>query len=309
MNKCLSLLLFLPALLADSLEKEINHINSLLSEQKTVAARARIEDLLTVHPGHASLLYLLAFSLAESSEEGHKEEAVRLALEVVSRSSVSPRLYGNAANLALTVAHNSESSSLMLRASEQVVLRDRERPLPDPEGGEVRVFGLTLLGEQLLARGDTERAEQLLLSEAAPRQGDVSLGLLQLLLLRLQERRAGGGDRSRSDAHLLTIQPGHQQEMEEAQEMMKRIQEEWNKKRSTMSEEYDEILELLVVLGVYASKYQRPGWCEDDLSPSSLLTQHVSGGRVSWWPDLSGLWTSWDTRGPLSPTYRAGGRR
>ena len=275
MNKyCVPLFIFLlPAIRGQSLEKEIQQINSLLSAEEIQEARRKTEDLLTVHPGQPALKYLLAFCLAEDSELEVKKESARLALEVVSNPSVSSSLYGNAANLALTVAHNSDSEELILQASEQVVLRSRERPLVGEEGEESLVFGLTLLGEQLLAGGEMERAEEILLPETG--RSNVALGLLQLLVLRLKERKEGGGDRSLSDAHLLTIRPGDQQEMEDAQEMMKRIQEKWNMKGSSMSEEYDEILELLVELGVYASKYQRPGWYEDDLPapPSQISLQ------------------------------------
>ena len=275
MNKYYVLLFIflLPAIRGQSLEKEIQEINSLLSAEKIQEARTKTEDLLTVHPRQPALKYLLAFCLAEDSELEVKKESARLALEVVSNPSVSSSLYGNAANLALTVAHNSDSEELILLASEQVVLRSRERPLVGEEGEETLVFGLTLLGEQLLVGGETERAEELLLPETGRSEGSVALGLLQLLVLRLKERKEGGGDRSRSDAHLLTIRPGDQQEMEDTQEMMKRIQEKWNMKGSSMSEEYDEILELLVELGVYASKYQRPGWYEDDLpSPFTQIS-------------------------------------
>ena len=95
---------------------------------------------------------------------------------------------------------------------------------------------------------------------------DVSLGLLQLLVVRLGERRRGqaGGESRESQQILHGIQPGDQQEMEDAKEMLGRIQDRWNKNRSSMATEYDEMLDLMVLLGVHVSKYQRPGWCEED---------------------------------------------
>ena len=115
---------------------------------------------------------------------------------------------------------------------------------------------------QYFSQGELERAEEELLGQDGP-SPDVSLGLLQLLLLRLQERRRGDGDRSASEELLLSLRPGDQQEMEDAKEMMKRIQDKWDKNRVKMSEEYDEMLEMLVQIGVYVSKYQRPGWWGD----------------------------------------------
>ena len=126
-------------------------------------------------------------------------------------------------------------------------------------GEEYLVYGLTLLGEQLLASGEIQRAQEILLPQTGHREGSLALGLLQLLVMRLKERKEGG------DRSLLTTPPGDHQEMEEAREMMKRIEWEWNKKRPSMSEEHEEILELLVELGVYPSKHQRPLWYEEDL--------------------------------------------
>ena len=76
--------------------------------------------------------------------------------------------------------------------------------------------------------------------------------------------------------------------MEEAREMMKRIEWEWNKKRPSMSEEHDEILELLV-------------------TPAS--TRDLCGMRRTSRPGPCGGWTSW--AGPVrsSWTSRGGGRR
>ena len=91
---------------------------------------------------------------------------------------------------------------------------------------------------------------------------DVSLGLLQLLVVRLRERRRGevGGQRRESEEIYLGLQPGQPQEMEDAKEMLKRIQERWDKNRTSMVTQYDEMLELMVMIGVQVSKYQRPGW-------------------------------------------------
>ena len=74
---------------------------------------------------------------------------MRLALEVVSHPTVSSTLYCQAASLALTAAHNTDSEDLILLASQHVVTRDKERLLVEPD---LRLFGFTLLGEQLLAR-------------------------------------------------------------------------------------------------------------------------------------------------------------
>ena len=91
---------------------------------------------------------------------------------------------------------------------------------------------------------------------------DVSLGLLQLLVVRLRERRRGevGGQRRESEEIYLGLQPGQPQEMEDAKEMLKRIQDSWDKNRTSMATQYDEMLELMVMIGVQVSKYQRPGW-------------------------------------------------
>ena len=88
---------------------------------------------------------------------------------------------------------------------------------------------------------------------------DVSLALLQLLVVRLRERRLGQTGEE-SEEILLGIEPGDQQQMEDAKEMLKRIQDRWDKNRTSLATEYDEMLELLVMLGVHVSKYQRPGW-------------------------------------------------
>ena len=106
------------------------------------------------------------------------------------------------------------------------------------------------------------RAEETVLSVAPPDHQDVSLGLLQLLVVRLRERRRGeaGGPREDSEQIYLGLQPGQPQEMEDAKEMLKRIQDRWDKNRTSMATQYDEMLELMVMIGVQVSKYQRPGW-------------------------------------------------
>ena len=136
----------------------------------------------------------------------------------------------------------------------------------------------------------------------------VSLGLLQLLVVRLGERRRGqaGGESRESQQILHGIQPGDQQEMEDAKEMLKRIQNRWDRNRSSMAAEYDEMLELMVVLGVYVSKFQRPGWCEDD-PPEPPLMRNISGTRRSWRPGLCGGWRTWARLGTFCWISRPGG--
>ena len=51
-------------------------------------------------------------------------------------------------------------------------------------GEEYLVYGLTLLGEQLLAGGEIHRAQEILLPQTGHREGSVALGLLQLLVMR-----------------------------------------------------------------------------------------------------------------------------
>ena len=138
---------------------------------------------------------------------------------------------------------------------------------------------------------------------------DVSLGLLQLLVVRLSERRRGltGGETRESQLILHGLQPGDQQEMEDAKEMLGRIQDRWDKNRSSMATEYDEMLELMVMIGVYVSKYQRPGWCEDD-PPELPLMRNISGTRRSWRPDLCGGWRTWARLVIFCWTSRPAGR-
>ena len=100
------------------------------------------------HPTNPALQYLVAFSQAQDVE-GDKMEAVRLALEVISQPEVSSSLYGNAAQLVLEAAHNSDNDSLITEASHQVIVRDSQRPLEDKT---TRQLALTLLGEQLLLK-------------------------------------------------------------------------------------------------------------------------------------------------------------
>ena len=133
---------------AADLEREISDIKQLLQSQQSLAARLRAEELLRGHPANPALQYLVAFSQAQD-EEGDKGEAVRLALEVISQPGVSSSLYGPAAQLALEAAHNSDNDSLILEASQQVSLRDSQRPLQEKT---TRELALTLLGEQLLQK-------------------------------------------------------------------------------------------------------------------------------------------------------------
>ena len=135
-----------PLLAAVDLEQELGVIKELLQAEHTVAARARTEELLRAHPANPTLLYLLAFSQARDGEVD-KSEAVRLALELVNNPGVSASLYGSAAQLALEAAHNSDNDSLIREASQQVTIRDSQRPLQDKT---TRELALTLLGEQLL---------------------------------------------------------------------------------------------------------------------------------------------------------------
>ena len=143
-------------------------------------------------------------------------------------------------------------------------------------------------------QGEVLRAEEAVMSVAPTDHEDVSLGLLQLLVVRLRERRRGqvGGQRRESQQIYLGIRPGQPEEMEDAKEMLKRIQNRWDRNRSSMAAEYDEMLELMVMLGVYVSKYQRPGWCEDD-PPEPPLMRNISGTRRSWRQNLCGGWRTW----------------
>ena len=153
------------------------------------------------------------------------------------------------------------------------------------------------------------RAEETVLSVAPPDHQDVSLGLLQLLVVRLRERRRGeaGGQREDSEQIYLGLQPGQPQEMEDAKEMLKRIQDRWDRNRTSLATEYDEMMELMVMLGVYVSKYQRPGWCEDD-PPLPSLTGDISGTRRSWRPSLCGGWRTWARLVTFCSISRPGGR-
>ena len=74
-------------------------------------------------------------------------------------------------------------------------------------GEEYLVYGLTLLGEQLLASGEIQRAQEILLPQTGHREGSLALGLLQLLVMRLKESKEGG------DRSLLTTPPGDHQEI------------------------------------------------------------------------------------------------
>ena len=141
-------LLVSPLLAAVDLEQELGVIKELLQAEHTVAARARTEELLRAYPANPALMYLLAFSQARDGEVD-KSEAVRLALELVNNPGVSASLYGPAAQLALEAAHNSDNDSLILEASQQVSLRDSQRPLQEKT---TRELALTLLGEQLLQK-------------------------------------------------------------------------------------------------------------------------------------------------------------
>ena len=133
---------------APDLQQEIGDIKQLLQSQQSRQARLRAEQLMKVHPANPALQYLVAFSEAQDGE-GDKMEAVRLALEVISQPEVSSSLYGNAAQLVLEAAHNSDNDSLITEASHQVIVRDSQRPLEDKT---TRQLALTLLGEQLLLK-------------------------------------------------------------------------------------------------------------------------------------------------------------
>ena len=306
---------------AVELEQELGDIKELLQSSHSVEARARAQELLRLHPANPALQYLLAFSEAQDVE-GDKMEAVRLALEVISQPEISTSLYGTAAKLALEAAHNSDNDSLIREASHQVIVRDSQRPLEDTP---TRVLAVTLLGEQLLLKvrrqsvsqsvmldvgqGEVERAEETVMSLGLTDHQDLGLGLLQLLVVLVRERRQGlaGGQRRESQEILHGLQPGDEQEMEDAKEMLKRIQDRWDRNRTSLATEYDEMMELMVMLGVYVSKYQRPGWCEDD-PPLPSLTGDISGTRRSWRPSLCGGWRTWARLVTFCSTSRPGGR-
>ena len=137
-----------PIMAAVDLEEEIGVIKQLLQSRQSVEARDRAEELLRAHPATPALQYLLAFSQAQDGE-GDSREVVRLALEVISQPEVAPSLYGSAAQLALEAAYNSDNDSLILEASQQVTIRDSQRPLQEKTTRELAV---TLLGEQLLLK-------------------------------------------------------------------------------------------------------------------------------------------------------------
>ena len=137
-----------PIIAAVDLEQEIGVIKQLLKSHQSGQARLRAEELLRDNPANPALQYLVAFSEAQDGE-GDKMEAVRLALEVISQPEISSSLYGNAAQLCLEAAHNSDNDSLITEASHQVIVRDSQRPLRDKA---TRELALTLLGEQFLLK-------------------------------------------------------------------------------------------------------------------------------------------------------------
>ena len=65
----------------------------------------------------------------------------------------------------------------------------------------------------------------------------------------IKERANEDEERKESDALIDTLEPEDAEEMEEAKEMMKRIQGKWENKREDLKWQLDELLETLVILG------------------------------------------------------------
>lgn len=65
----------------------------------------------------------------------------------------------------------------------------------------------------------------------------------------IKERANEDEERKESDALIDALEPEDAEEMEEAKEMMKRIQGKWENKREDLKWQLDELLETLVILG------------------------------------------------------------
>ena len=65
----------------------------------------------------------------------------------------------------------------------------------------------------------------------------------------IKERESEDEERKESDALIDALEPEDAEEMEEAKEMMKRIQGKWENKKEDLKWQIDELLDTLVILG------------------------------------------------------------
>ena len=260
-----------------------------LHEGDLVRARQSAEQLLALHPGSPRANFALAKILEQTTEEEEMEKVLDIGLKVLAMSDeeVPGPLLTAVASFTLNVAHNSNKGKLMEQAASAVLSHRGRRQLPD----RVKQEALVQLGEQLLLTGQLEKAEQLLLVQAnnEVEKPGILLGLLQVLLLRMKERRQDGNQQE-SEELLGRLEPGSEEEMQEAKDLLQRIQAAFDKEREIMAVELDETMELMVELGIYPSKYQRVPMYEAGLTAQSLWSLEQLGAAGEQLSNLENQW-------------------
>ena len=259
--------LVMPSLGSES-GTDVTEIYSLIQKQEYRAAQQLAEAVLEAAPDNITAKYLLGFVLA-SVEGGDLARAVSLALEVATwpEAEVSRDLRERAASLALDAAVNSGEDEMIKLSAEAIISHQLEH---GQFGDKIMQDAVTLAAELLSAAGEFEEARSLL-SSGLVAETSLELDLLRLFYLKLEERRQNIEETSESRSlldslKLLTYDDARQEEVEEPKMLVRRLAEKWRGRGAELEVEGDVMMGIMVELGIFPSKRQKPAWCDRNLT-------------------------------------------
>ena len=242
-------------------------IRNLMQSQDLRRAQLQLEREVLGDPANTRAKYLLAF-LHANTKDGDLVEAVRLALDIVScQHEVKSELRVKAAILALDAAvHSTDDKLIRLSTGAICEHHYQHRQFSDALMREA----VRLSAEAMIAAGEMEEAGTLLLSDIVG-ESSLELDLLQLFLLRLAQRQQRDQNTAATEHLLESLKHGINNlerlpAMDEARMMVRRIITKWKDLGGEYRVEEEVMAGVMVELGLYPSRDQRPAWVEPGLT-------------------------------------------
>ena len=240
-------------------------IRNLMQSQDLRRAQLQLEREVLGDPANTRAKYLLAF-LHANTKDGDLVEAVRLALDIVTcQHEVKSELRVKAAILALDAAvHSTDDKLIRLSTGAICDHHYQHRQFSDALMREA----VRLSAEAMIAAGEMEEAGTLLLSDIVG-ESSLELDLLQLFLLRLAQRQQRDQNTAATEhllESLITDNLERLPAMDEARMMVRRIITKWKDLGGEYRVEEEVMAGVMVELGLYPSRDQRPAWVEPGLT-------------------------------------------
>ena len=242
-------------------------IRNLMQSQDLRRAQLQLEREVLGDPANTRAKYLLAF-LHANTKDGDLVEAVRLALDIVTcQHEVKSELRVKAAILALDAAvHSTDDKLIRLSTGAICDHHYQHRQFSDALMREA----VRLSAEAMIAAGEMEEAGTLLLSDIVG-ESSLELDLLQLFLLRLAQRQQRDQNTAATEHLLESLKHGTNNlerlpAMDEARMMVRRIITKWKDLGGEYRVEEEVMAGVMVELGLYPSRDQRPAWVEPGLT-------------------------------------------